>query len=91
MGGSALAQLDDVLVVLVRDRLPGDALLIIARGLVLEDRLQEELLQLLVGEIDAELPCTGKMRSTGATASGTGSGRVVGCASRVRQAPARTS
>ena len=50
-----LAQLDDVLVVGVRDGRPRHALVLVLLLLAVEDRDEEELLQLLVGEVDAQL------------------------------------
>ena len=46
---------DDGLVVRVRDGHPRHALVLVLLLLALEDRREEELLQLLVGEVDAEL------------------------------------
>jgi hypothetical protein len=48
-------QVDDVLVVLVRDEVPLDALLDVDLLLELEDVLDEEVVQRLVGEVDAQL------------------------------------
>ena len=50
-----LDHLDARLVVVVVDRDPNDALLRVDLLLHLEDELEEELVQLLVGEVDAQL------------------------------------
>ena len=50
-----LDEVDAALVVLVLDARPRDALLLVQVLLRLEDELEEELLQLLVGKVDAEL------------------------------------
>ena len=50
-----LDEVDAALVVLVLDLRPRDALRLVQRLLALEDEAQEELLQLLVGKVDAEL------------------------------------
>ena len=50
-----LEERDDRRVVGVRDGLPRHALRPVGLPLALEDRVQEELLQLLVGEVDAQL------------------------------------
>ena len=50
-----LDELDDGLVVRVRDGHPRHALVLVLLLLALEDRREEELLQLLVGEVDAQL------------------------------------
>ena len=50
-----LDEVDAPLVVLVLDRRPLDALLVVERLLRLEDEAEEELLELLVGKVDAEL------------------------------------
>ena len=48
-------EVDDVLVVLVRDEVPLDLLLDVHLLLELEDVLDEEVVQRLVGEVDAHL------------------------------------
>ena len=53
--GRLLDEVDAWLVVLVLDLDPADALLGVDLLLHLEDELEEELVQLLVGEVDAQL------------------------------------
>jgi hypothetical protein len=52
---AVLAQVDHVLVVGVRDRHPGHALLLVHLLLGIENCLQEKVLELLVRKVDAQL------------------------------------